>query len=72
MDLTDEQWEVIRPLLPHRERPRARRGRPWQDPRAVLNGVLWIGEGPERLPYKAEINGQNRLEARIHLYETGK
>ena len=42
MDLTDEQWEVIRPLLPHRERPRARRGRPWQDPRAVLNGVLWI------------------------------
>lgn len=43
MDLTDEQWAVLEPLLPRRQRPRRRRrGRPWQDARAVLNGILWI------------------------------
>ena len=41
MDLTDAQWAVLDPLF----RPKRRadgRGRPWQDTRAVLNGVLWI------------------------------
>ena len=42
MDLTDEQWAVLEPLLPRRRRPHHRRGRPWQDARAVLNGILWI------------------------------
>jgi transposase len=42
MDLTEAQWEVVAPLLP---KPRIRedgRGRPWRDPRDVLNGILWI------------------------------
>jgi transposase len=43
MDLTDEQWEVLEPLVldpPPREDGR---GRPWRDPRDVLNGIiLWI------------------------------
>src|SRR5215216_389866 len=42
MDLTDEQWAVLEPLVP---KPRVRpdgRGRPWRDPRDVLNGVLWV------------------------------
>ena len=30
---------------------------------------VWLGDGPDRLPYRAEIDGQNRLEVRIHLYE---
>jgi transposase len=41
MDLTDAQWAFLEPLF----RPRRRedgRGRPWQDTRAVLNGVFWI------------------------------
>lgn len=57
MDLTDEQWAVVAPLLPRRERPRKRRGRPWQDARAVVNGILWIlrtgapwADLPERYP----------------------
>ena len=58
MDLTDEQWAVLQPLLPRRERPgRLRRGRPWQDARAVLNGILWLlrtgapwADLPERYP----------------------
>ena len=41
MDLTDKQWAILEPVF----RPRRRadgRGRPWIEPRAVLNGVLWI------------------------------
>src|ERR1700756_5381172 len=41
MDLTDAQWAVLDPVF----RPPARsdgRGRPWIDPRRVLNGVLWV------------------------------
>jgi transposase len=41
MDLTDEQWAVLEPVLTPTRRPDGR-GRPFQDPRAVLNGVLWI------------------------------
>ncbi len=41
MDLTDEQWTILEPLLPTPRR-RDRRGRPWRDPRDVLNGILWI------------------------------
>src|SRR6266849_4790185 len=41
MDLTDAQWAFLEPLF----RPKRRedgRGRPWQDARAVLNGVFWV------------------------------
>jgi transposase len=43
-DLTDEQWEAIRRFVPGRERTRTspQGGRPWRDPRDVLNGVLWV------------------------------
>jgi transposase len=42
MDLTNEQWQVIEPILPP-DRVRADgRGRPWSDRRTVLNGILWI------------------------------
>jgi len=40
MDLTDAQWAILKPLLPHK--PGRKRGRPWHDARAVLNGVLWV------------------------------
>lgn len=40
MELTDAQWELLKPLV----EPAAgkRRGRPWRDTRQVLEGVLWI------------------------------
>ncbi|HEV7218786.1 MAG TPA: IS5 family transposase [Terriglobales bacterium] len=41
MDLTEVQWQVLRPLLTPRRRPDGR-GRPWRDARAVLNGILWV------------------------------
>lgn len=38
-ELTDAQWERNAPLLPPRK---ARTGRPAEDRRQVLNGMLWI------------------------------
>ena len=42
MDLTDEQWTVISPLLPVLPRRADGKGRPWKDSREVMNGILWI------------------------------
>ena len=42
MDLTDEQWIVLEPLIPEPHRRSDGRGRPWKDTREVLNGVLWV------------------------------
>ena len=40
MELTDEQWAVLKPILPGPPRRADGRGRPWRDPRAVLNEIL--------------------------------
>jgi transposase len=37
-ELSDFEWEVIKPLLP----PRSRVGRPRADDRIVLNGILYV------------------------------
>ena len=37
-ELSDDEWELIKPLLP----PRARTGRPRADDRLVLNGILYV------------------------------
>lgn len=57
MDLTDEQWEILEPLIPHPPRRSDGKGRPRRDPRDVLNGILWIlrtgapwRDLPERYP----------------------
>jgi len=53
-ELTDEQWEMVEPVLRFAVRADGR-GRPPQDARAVLNGVLWIlGTGAQwrELPAK--------------------
>jgi transposase len=41
MELTDVQWELLKPLV-EPTTPNKRRGRPWRDTRQVLEGVLWI------------------------------
>ncbi len=38
-DLTNEQWEQIEPLLP---KTKTTRGRPAQDHRKLLNGIVWV------------------------------
>ncbi|MCA9412852.1 MAG: IS5 family transposase [Candidatus Omnitrophica bacterium] len=42
MDLTNEQWEVLEPLIPENPRRADGRGRPWKNNRDVLNGILWV------------------------------
>jgi len=42
VDLTDQQWAAVEPLLPVPEVREDGRRRPWRDPRDVLNGILWI------------------------------
>jgi transposase len=57
MDLTDEQWTVLEPLIGQMPRRLDGRGRPWRSSREVLNGMLWIlrtgaqwADLPERYP----------------------
>src|SRR5499427_1685085 len=38
-ELTDSQWEKLQPLLPP-QKPRT--GRPAEDHRRIVNGILWI------------------------------
>jgi transposase len=40
-ELSDQQWARIAPLLPHRTHHQ-RAGHPFNDPRPILQGVLWI------------------------------
>ena len=42
MDLTDEQWDIIKPLIPEPPKRPDGRGRPRRDNREILNGILWI------------------------------
>src|ERR687886_1571229 len=57
MDLTDEQWKLLEAVIPKPTRREDGRGRPWRDPRDVLNGILWVlrtgapwKDLPERYP----------------------
>ena len=42
MDLTDEQWNIVEPLLPKPVKRVDGKGRPRMDNRVILNGILWI------------------------------
>ena len=42
MDLTDEQWAVVEPILPKPPKRSDGKGRPRIDDRRILNGILWI------------------------------
>ncbi len=39
MDVTDEQWAVLEPLIPEEERHPRGRGRPWCPARDVFNSM---------------------------------
>ena len=60
MKLTDAQWAVVEPLIPKPPRRADGKGRPRQDDRAILDGILWImrtgaqwDELPKRFPPKS-------------------
>lgn len=41
-DITDEQWELLKDLVAPIKAKKDPRGRPPQDARAILSGVIWI------------------------------
>src|SRR5436305_546671 len=41
MELTNEQWEIVSPLIPQRRR-RDGKGRPRVPARSVLDAILWV------------------------------
>src|SRR5438132_12810169 len=56
-DLTDSQWQIFDSLIPEPTLRGDGRGRPWEDRRTVLNGILWVlrtgapwADVPERYP----------------------
>ena len=60
MKLTNEQWQRIAKFIPKPKALPGKSGRPPQDPRDVLNGILWIlrtgaqwSELPRRYPPKS-------------------
>jgi len=42
MHLTDDQWELIEPLIPPPPQRPDRRGRPWAAARPLFEAVLWV------------------------------
>ena len=42
MQLTDEQWGVVEPLIPKPKVRKDRKGRPRVEARSVLDGMLWV------------------------------
>ena len=40
--LSDDQWAVVEPLLPRLPRRSDGRGRPWSNPRKVIEAILWM------------------------------
>jgi transposase len=57
-DLTDEQWDQIKDLIP---RSTARTGRPANDPRLMLDGIFWICSAGTRW---------RQLDSRFGPYQT--
>ena len=48
MDLTDEQWAMLEPLLlPDPPKRADGWGRQWRQAREVLDGVLWVPKATE-------------------------
>ncbi len=40
--LSDEEWELVEPMLPPPKRRRDNRGRPWAANRGCFEGIPWI------------------------------
>jgi transposase len=76
MDLTDEQWAVVKPFIPVPPKRADGKGRPRADDREVLNGILWImrtgaawQDLPERYPSPATCHRRFQAWCRSGLFE---
>jgi len=77
MDLTNEQWVVVEPLIPKPPKRAAGKGRPRIDNRPILNGILWImrtgaqwKDLPERYPSYQTCHRRYQEWVRAGVFET--
>jgi transposase len=42
VELTEQQWEIVKPYLPQHDVIQQGKGRPRVDPRQILEGILWV------------------------------
>lgn len=77
MDLTNEQWAVIQPLIPQAPKREDGRGRPRVDDRAILDGILWImrtgapwKDLPERYPSYQTCHRRFQTWVKAGVFET--
>jgi len=77
MDLTNEQWQRIADLVPAAKSGAGRCGRPAQDARSILNGILWIlrtgapwKDLPERYPPRSTCHRRFQQWARQGVFQT--
>jgi transposase len=76
MDLTDEQWYVVKLFIPLPVKRPDGRGRPRVHGRAVLNGILWImrtgaawQDLPDRYPSPATCHRRFQAWCRTGIFE---
>ena len=83
--LTDEQWELVEPMLPPPRRRQDNRGRPWASNRGCFEGILWILQTgaawrflPERVSFafdllaSAQAVGRGRRLAECMAHPAGR
>jgi transposase len=76
MEMTDEQWKFIEPLIPKRLKRDDGKGRPPQDDRSIFEGILWIlrtgarwSDLPERFPPYQTCHRRFQEWNRTHVIE---
>ncbi len=76
MDLKDEQWAVVKRLLPRVAKRTDGKGRPRVDDREILNGILWImhtgapwHDMPDRYPPYQTCHRRFRLKVAVTSQE---
>ena len=76
MDLTNEQWQRIADFVPAPKAQPGCSGRPPRDPRAVLNGILWIlrtgapwKDLPQRYPPRSTCHRRFQQWAQEGIFE---
>ena len=76
MDITNEQWQRIAEFIPEPKARPGQSGRPPQDARAVLNGILWIlrtgapwKDLPERYPPRSTCHRRFQQWIRLGVFD---
>ena len=76
MDITNEQWQRIAEFIPEPKARPGQTGRPAQDARSVLNGILWIlrtgapwKDLPERYPPRSTCHRRFQQWIRLGVFD---